>query len=356
MDDREQWTVGERSPLAESTGNGAEFAGPVSLEVIQREYLDDLRHRTSPMHHVNVRGRLRRTLAALDAAYAQDIRPLSVIRYRNRMRERGASNRTANLVVDSLRAMLTWAIGCRLVDVNPLGAIPRLPDGSGHQRCRRRALTEKEIGRFLRATEEDDRETAARWQSSGGGKGNHRRSAIRVPQAPMWRAFLETGARWGELTRVRWGDIDHQRRTLVLRAENTKARRQRVLPLGQGMLDVLKDLRRLHGRILERSVGDSDPVFRTPEAACWGRPTNNAMRIFNRVLARARIERVDGDGRKIDIHALRHTFGSRLARHGAGLVQVQRLMGHSDPKLTAQVYTHLDVEDLRKALEMVTES
>ncbi len=141
----------------------------------------------------------------------------------------------------------------------------------------------------------------------------------------------------------------------MLRAEHTKARRQRVLPLGKGMLGVLKDLRRLHGRILQRSVGDSDPVFRTPEAACWGRATNNAMRIFNRVLARAGIERVDGDGRKIDIHALRHTFGSRLARHGAGLVQVQRLMGHSDPKLTAQVYTHLDVEDLRKALEMVTD-
>jgi site-specific recombinase XerD len=36
-----------------------------------------------------------------------------------------------------------------------------------------------------------------------------------------------------------------------------------------------------------------------------------------------------------------------------GLVQVQRLMGHSDPKLTAQVYTHLDVEDLRQAVETV---
>ncbi len=121
------------------------------------------------------------------------------------------------------------------------------------------------------------------------------------------------------------------------------------------MLEVLEQLRRVHRRILQRPLGDSDPVFRTPEAACWGRPTNNVMRIFNRLLARARIERVDGDGRKIDIHALRHTFGSRLARHGAGLVHVQRLMGHSDPKLTAQVYTHLDVEDLRKAMEMVAE-
>lgn len=71
------------------------------------------------------------------------------------------------------------------------------------------------------------------------------------------------------------------------------------------------------------------------------------MRIFNRVLVRAKIARVDAEGRKLDIHALRHTFGSRLARRGVGLVQVQRLMGHSDPKLTAQVYAHLDVEDLR---------
>jgi site-specific recombinase XerD len=77
------------------------------------------------------------------------------------------------------------------------------------------------------------------------------------------------------------------------------------------------------------------------------------MRIFDRTLVRAGIERVNVDGRKLDIHALRHTFGSRLARRGVGLVQVQRLLGHSDPKLTAQVYTHLDVEDLRRAVHRV---
>ena len=47
----------------------------------------------------------------------------------------------------------------------------------------------------------------------------------------------------------------------------------------------------------------------------------------------------------------RHTAGTRLARAGVGLVQTQRLLGHSDPKLTAQVYTHLDVEDLRGSVE-----
>ena len=54
---------------------------------------------------------------------------------------------------------------------------------------------------------------------------------------------------------------------------------------------------------------------------------------------------------KLDIHALRHTFASRLCRAGVGLVHAQNLLGHSDPRLTAAIYTHLDIEDLRKAVQ-----
>lgn len=75
------------------------------------------------------------------------------------------------------------------------------------------------------------------------------------------------------------------------------------------------------------------------------------MRIFDRVLERAGIAKVAVDGQKLDIHALRHTFISRLARAGTPLAHAQQLAGHSDPKLTAQVYTHLDVEDLRGAID-----
>ena len=45
----------------------------------------------------------------------------------------------------------------------------------------------------------------------------------------------------------------------------------------------------------------------------------------------------------------------RLARAGVGLSQAQRLLGHSDPKLTAQAYTHLDAEDLRDAVAFLVE-
>jgi site-specific recombinase XerD len=65
----------------------------------------------------------------------------------------------------------------------------------------------------------------------------------------------------------------------------------------------------------------------------------------------AGIPRVNERGEKIDIHALRHTYASRLMRNGVGLAQAQRLLGHSDPKLTMAIYTHLGIEDLRGAVE-----
>ncbi|MFO1077945.1 MAG: site-specific integrase [Planctomycetota bacterium] len=338
--------------MQKPTDSGALTDSP-GLDEIQREYLEDLKCRVSLSHYKNVKSRLARTFADLNMTRLDELQPLQLIRYRNQHRADGASNRTANLIVDNIGAMLAWALGCGLIETNPLRNVRRLPDGAGNQRYRRRALTDAEIDQFLKAAEDDDRDTAELWFVKGGGESNHRRSETRVPQAPMWMAFLETGARWSELTRTRWADWDLGGRTLTLRAENTKSKKRRVLPLREKLVSTIQTLVAVHTRILGHEPETGDPVFLSPEASRWMKPTNNAMRVFNRILKRAGIPRLDAEGRKLDIHSLRHTFGSRLARHGVGLVQVQRLMGHSDPKLTAQVYTHLDVEDLRRAVETV---
>ena len=79
--------------------------------------------------------------------------------------------------------------------------------------------------------------------------------------------------------------------------------------------------------------------------------SRNALRIFDRILEAAEIQKVNRRGHKVDIHALRHTFATRLARSGVGLLHAQKLLGHSDPKLTAEIYSHLDFDDLRQAVE-----
>jgi hypothetical protein len=45
--------------------------------------------------------------------------------------------------------------------------------------------------------------------------------------------------------------------------------------------------------------------------------------------------------RPIRFHDLRHTYASTLLMLGARLVSVQKLLGHSDPKITERRYGHL---------------
>ena len=53
------------------------------------------------------------------------------------------------------------------------------------------------------------------------------------------------------------------------------------------------------------------------------------------------------------IHDTRHTFASLLARVGANENSIISMIGHSDIKITQKTYTHMNKEDLRKAINMI---
>jgi site-specific recombinase XerD len=54
-----------------------------------------------------------------------------------------------------------------------------------------------------------------------------------------------------------------------------------------------------------------------------------------------------------DLHAPRHTFGTRLIAAGADIKTVQALMRHSTPVLTLGIYVHSDRARLRQAVEQL---
>src|SRR4029079_2682654 len=77
------------------------------------------------------------------------------------------------------------------------------------------------------------------------------------------------------------------------------------------------------------------------------------IRRFHADCRRAGIARRDDRGRQLDIHALRTTFGTMLARSGVPMRTAQQLMRHSDIRLTANLYVDPALLDLQGAVEAI---
>lgn len=63
---------------------------------------------------------------------------------------------------------------------------------------------------------------------------------------------------------------------------------------------------------------------------------------MNAWIAKAGIQKLDAKGRRVDFHAIRHTFNTQLLVAGVPLQHAQKLMRHTDPKLTANAYADVD--------------
>ena len=150
-----------------------------------------------------------------------------------------------------------------------------------------------------------------------------------------YRILVETGLRKSEARSLTWADIDLEAGTLTTRPqwEGNKNGKEETLPLTPGLLDVLRSWRVAHtGPVTEPVVKISDRL----------------LRCFNEDIVAAQITKKDSAGRVVDLHSLRHTFGTRLGRTpGVDPKSVQTFMRHSDPRMTFGVYVHSDKDRLK---------
>ncbi|GFZ34300.1 hypothetical protein CSC2_48260 [Clostridium zeae] len=69
-------------------------------------------------------------------------------------------------------------------------------------------------------------------------------------------------------------------------------------------------------------------------------------RSFHRILKAANIP-------DKKFHSLRHTYATRLFEKGVSLKTVQKLLGHSKLEITANIYTHVHLEEKIRAVELL---
>ena len=311
----------------------------VQLASLTEDYLADLTTRVSPRHVRNVRCQLGLWLAMLPVATVGELKAVHLLRYRAAMLRDGSAPRTVNSHTQALMGALRWAVKAGLIHENPVPSIDKLPDGERHQRCQRRAMTDKDIEGFMEVVAGEDE-----------GIGDH---FVRVPQLPMWMTLLRTGMRYGEMRQVTWSDLDEARAVIRLRNSTTKSGKERTVPIGQDLLRTIVTLKAHQWRVTGRKATLMDPVFLSPRGDAWGIYSTNINRSLRRLLEKAGIPRFNEHGKKIDVHALRHTFASCLARNNVEISKTQRLLGHSTPMLTAKHYIHLDTEELRDAIDVL---
>src|SRR5690349_19788972 len=133
--------------------------------------------------------RLKRIIDGMKVTRIRHLTSDVLLRWRSSRLEEGVANRTVNMEVASLKALLNWAVRNRLALVNPLQHLQTLPSGEAHRRFRRRALSDREIDAFLVAAAEDDRREALRTLAQrtidNGTKGQRYEQKPRQPRIPQ---------------------------------------------------------------------------------------------------------------------------------------------------------------------------
>ena len=145
------------------------------------------------------------------------------------------------------------------------------------------------------------------------------------------RLILLTGCRSGEVRRLRWRDVKHDR--LVLTESKTGPRQVLLGKAAQERLDRLSKIR--SSEWVFPGAGGNEPLNRNRLLYFW-----NKLRDEAGIVADARL------------HDLRHSHASHAIMNGESLHMTGRLLGHRSAATTNR-YAHLDDVALSEAAERV---
>jgi integrase len=308
----------------------------------------------------------------------------------------------------ALCAFGNWCVERGRIAANPFNRPPKR-DEKADRRRERRALAEDELRRLLKVARlrpiaEYGRKVVKHADAANRANKRSRRTWSRAPLAfddleaatargrdalrdrpgfirelerrgrerqLVYKTLTLTGLRKGELTalRVRHAELDGPTPYLVLDAADEKAGRGAEIPLRGDLandlrkwladrLDDLRDAARDDGTPLPAKLPPDMPLLDVPSGlseefstAIWLRRGSPGW--SPAPIGRTRIDKRDDRGRTVDVHALRHTFGTHLSRGGVAPRTAQQALRHGSIELTMQTYTDPKLLDVAGALDVL---
>ena len=172
----------------------------------------------------------------------------------------------------------------------------------------------------------------------------------RLPMAyPIALTLVSTGGRWGEVSALRWSDIDEQADVIHIRrahwngiVDTTKTGRTRTVPLTPELATALLDHRKL--LVAAQHPGlDDGLVF--PSTKGELRVVSSIRKPLRRALAAA------GVTRRQTVHGLRRTFNDLVRQVASGEV-VRAMTGHVTERMTEH-YSHVAATEKAAAVARV---
>jgi integrase len=186
-----------------------------------------------------------------------------------------------------------YAMVCGVADSNPAISTPLRY--VARRKARDRALSEEELRRVLRALKQKLRNVP-----------EAHRHAIRL--------LLLTMVRKSELRLARWVEVDLKRAEWVIPAGRTKMGREMLVPLSDGSLECLRELRAMQGPRVEM-------VLPGREALTWPLWAGALNRTLAKVARAAHVEH-------FTVHDLRRTASTLLTEAGWKAEVVEKALGH----------------------------
>ena len=164
---------------------------------------------------------------------------------------------------------------------------------------------------------------------------------LSTPEGNRNRAIIEmlygSGLRVSELVGLRLSDMYRAEGYMLIRGKGSKQRLVPISPVAEEWFGYWMQ---------ERATWPLKPESKDIAFVNrYGRPMTRAMvfTIVKRLCAEAGITKT------VSPHTLRHSFATHLLQNGADLRIIQQLLGHED-LATTEIYTHLNVQDLRQAI------